>query len=101
MQFPVTLAYAVRIHKVQGLSLNSLIISFELVKLRSFNYGQVYVALSRATTLNDIHTLGEINSKHVNADRRVHKQYGRLQEISKNMGTGENVRAMQFSLYVY
>ena len=92
MQFPLTLAYAVSIHKVQGLSLNSLVISFELVKQRSFNYGQVYVALSRATSLNGIHILGKINSKHVKADPRVHKEYERLREISKTMGTSEKYK---------
>lgn len=90
MQFPLTLAYAVSIHKVQGLSLNSLVISFELVKQRSFNYGQVYVALSRATSLNGIHILGKINSKHVKADPGVHAEYQRLREISKTMITSEN-----------
>ncbi|XP_068737239.1 uncharacterized protein [Montipora capricornis] len=92
MQFPLTLAYAVSIHKVQGLSLNSLVISFELVKQRSFNYGQVYVALSRATTLNGIHILGKINSKHVKADPRVHEEYKRLREMSKSKGTNEKYK---------
>lgn len=90
MQFPLTLAYAVSIHKVQGLSLNSLVISFELVKQRSFNYGHVYVELSRATSLNGIHILGKINSKHVKADPRVHEEYQRLREVSKTMITREN-----------
>ncbi|XP_068724222.1 ATP-dependent DNA helicase PIF1-like [Montipora capricornis] len=92
MQFPLTLAYAVSIHIVQGLSLNSLVINFELVKKRSFNYGQVYVAQSRATSLNGIHILEKINSKHVKADPRVHKEYERLREISKTMGTSEKYK---------
>jgi len=91
MQFPLTLAYAVSIHKVQGLSLNSLVISFELVKQKSFKTGQVYVALSRATSLNGIHILGKINSKYVKADPRVDEEYERLREISKtkHMETNE------------
>ena len=92
MQFPLTLAYAFSIHKVQGLSLNSLVISFELVKQRSFNYGQVYVALSRDTTLNGIHILGKVNSKDVKADSRIHEEYERLREISKTMGTREKYK---------
>ena len=92
VQFPLTLAYAVSIHKVQGLSLNSLVISFELVKQRSFNYGQVYVALSRATSLNGIHILGNVNSKHVKADPRVHEEYRRLREISKTMESSEKYK---------
>ena len=81
-QFPLTLAYAVSIHKVQGLSLSNVVISFELFKQRSFNYGQVYVALSRATTLNGIRILGKLEGNHFKADPRVHKEYERLRQIS-------------------
>ncbi|XP_015764268.1 PREDICTED: ATP-dependent DNA helicase PIF1-like [Acropora digitifera] len=77
-QFPLTLAYAVSIHKVQGLSLTNVVISFDLVKQRTFNYDQVYVALSRATSLNGIHVLGTLENKHVKADPRVHEEYERL-----------------------
>ena len=82
VQFPVTLAYAVTIHKVQGLSLEKVVISFELFKQRSFNNGQVYVALSRSTSINGIYILGELQTKHVRADPRVHKEYERLRETS-------------------
>ena len=46
MQFPITLAWACTVYKVQGLTLHKIVISFELVKQRFFNYGQVYVAIS-------------------------------------------------------
>ena len=91
-QFPLTLAYAVSIHKVQGLSLTNVVISFDLVKQRTFNYGQVYVALSRATTLNGIHVLGTLENKHVKADPRVHEEYGRLRNLSSlTMQTNEAI----------
>lgn len=90
-QFPLTLAYAVSIHKVQGLSLTNVVISFDMVKQRSFNYGQVYVALSRATSLNGIYVLGTLEKKHVRADPRVHEEYERLRNFSSlNMQTNEN-----------
>ena len=82
VQFPITLAYACTVHKVQGLSLANVVISFDLVRQRSFNYGQVYVALSRSTSLNGIHILGQIEAKHVKTDGRVHKEYERLRNIS-------------------
>ena len=41
-QFPLMLAYGCTIHKVQGLTLDSAVISFDLVKQRSFNPGQMY-----------------------------------------------------------
>lgn len=92
VQFPFTLAYAVSIHKVQGLSLTNVVISFELIKQRSFNYGQVYVALSRATSLNSIHVLGTLKNRHVKADPRVQKEYERLRNVaSLTMQTNESI----------
>ena len=46
MQLPITLAWACTVHKVQGLTLDRVVVSFELSKQRAFNYGQVYVAIS-------------------------------------------------------
>ena len=39
--------------------------SFHLNKQRSFNYGQIDVAISRAKTLQGIYALGKIEQKHV------------------------------------
>ena len=65
MQFPITLTWACTVHNVQGLTLDKIVISFELVKQRFFNYGQVYVAISRSTTSEGIHILGQIGHRHV------------------------------------
>ena len=81
-QFPLTLAYACTVHKVQGLTLKNVVISFDLLKQRSFNYGQIYVALSRSTTLQGLHILGNIEMKHVKANPKVDKEYERLRKIS-------------------
>lgn len=91
--FPLTLAYAVSIPKVQGLSLTNVVFSFDLVLQRTFNYGQVYVALSRATSLNGIHVLGTLENKHVKADPRVHEEHERLRNSSNcylTIQTNEN-----------
>jgi len=45
-QFPLMLSWACTVHKVQGLSLTEAVISFELLRQKSFNSGQLYVALS-------------------------------------------------------
>ena len=82
IQFPITLAWACTIHKVQGLTLNNVVISFRLNKQRSFNYGQIYVALSRATSLEGIRILGHIENNHVKADSRVHDEYQRLRLLN-------------------
>lgn len=81
-QFPLTLGYACTVHKVQGLTLKKVVVSFELLKQRSFNYGQIYVALNRSTSLQGLHILGNIEMKHVKANPKVHQEYERLIEIS-------------------
>ena len=57
---------------------NATVISFHLNKQRSFNYGQIYVAISRAKTLQGIYALGKIEHKHVRANREVHEENERL-----------------------
>ena len=81
-QFPLTLAYACTIHKVQGLTLKNVVISFDLLKQPFFNYGQIYVALSRSTALQGLYILGNIEMKHIKANPKVDKEYERLREIS-------------------
>ena len=78
VQFPVTLAWACTIHKVQGLTLEKVVISSDLIKQRAFNYGQIYVALSRATSLHGLYILGQIENKHVKANPKVLEEYQRL-----------------------
>ena len=38
-----------QVHKVQGLSLHKVVVSFQLLKQQNFHYGQNYVAVSRVT----------------------------------------------------
>jgi hypothetical protein len=82
LQFPVTLAWACTVHKVQGLTLNNIVVSFDLKKQRYFNYGQIYVALGRTTSLNGLHILGTLESKHIRANPKVQEEYERLRETS-------------------
>ena len=58
------------------------VVSFELCKQRSLNSGQIYVALSRAKSLAGVHILGNIDSKHIRADPRVHQEYQSLRGVS-------------------
>ena len=55
VQFPLSLAYACTVHKVQGLTLPNVVFSFTLEKQRTFNSGQIYVAISRVRALTNLY----------------------------------------------
>ena len=77
-QFPLTLSWVSTIHKVQGLTVDKLVVSFQLNRQKSFGYGQIYVALSRVTSLSGLYIIGDLDPKHIKADERVKKEYERL-----------------------
>ena len=52
-----------------------------LNKQRSFNYGQIYVAISYNKTLQGIYALGKIEHKHVRANPKVQEEYERLRNV--------------------
>ncbi len=66
-QYPLKLAWAVSVHKSQGLTLKEANIDAS----QAFAFGQVYVALSRCKTLKGIHLLEMIPSHKIIADNVV------------------------------
>jgi hypothetical protein len=66
-QFPIRLAWAITIHKSQGLTFQKAIIDAG----SSFAAGQVYVALSRCTSLDGIVLHSQIRSESILTDERV------------------------------
>ena len=80
MQFPLMLAWACTVHKVQGKQFKEAVISFELQNQRSFNYGQIYVALSRVTSLSGLYLIGEFNPRAIRADPKATTEYELLRE---------------------
>ena len=46
---------------MQGLSLNSAVISFDLENEKLFNQGQMYVAVSRVTDIKNLYLIGTYN----------------------------------------
>lgn len=65
-QVPLRLAWAITIHKSQGMSLDAA----EIDLRNAFTYGQGYVALSRVRTLQGIKVLG-LNSQALVVDPRI------------------------------
>src|SRR5699024_8222262 len=66
-QFPVRLAWAVTIHKSQGLTFDKAIIDAG----RAFAAGQVYVALSRLTNIDGLVLRSRINPESIRTDEQV------------------------------
>jgi ATP-dependent DNA helicase PIF1 len=62
-QLPLTLAWAVTIHKAQGQTLPNVLL--DLADGGTFAEGQLYVALSRATSLEALHLTQPIEPRHL------------------------------------
>ena len=73
-QFPVTVAYAVTIHKCQGLSLDCAIVD---LSNNVFCAGMAYVAISRVRTLEGLH-LSAFDPKSINVDNSCLEEVNRL-----------------------
>ena len=71
IQYPLMLTWRCTVHKVQGLSLDKIVVILDLLRKRSFNYGQIYVALSRFTSFNGPYIVGIFSRKVIRADQRV------------------------------
>ncbi len=81
-QYPLRLAWAITIHKSQGLTFDNVIIDAGA----SFAAGQVYVALSRCRTLDGIVLLSKIFPQSVKSDERIlefSKQENKATEVSR------------------
>ena len=66
-QYPLRLAWAITIHKSQGLTFDKVIIDAG----EAFAPGQVYVALSRCTTLDGIVLQSHLRSTKIFSDERI------------------------------
>lgn len=77
-QIPLRLAWAITIHKSQGMTLDMA----EIDLSRSFGYGMGYVALSRLRSLDGLYLLG-INDMAYKLDPRIFAYDKELVELSK------------------
>lgn len=67
-QYPLKLAWAITIHKSQGLTFENIYLD---IGRGAFATGQTYVALSRCRSLKGVHLKREIKTSDVRCDRRV------------------------------
>lgn len=79
-QYPLRLAWAITIHKSQGLTFDKLIIDAE----NAFANGQVYVALSRCTTLEGLVLTSPVNRQFLGAHQNL-KEWTEKNQDKKNL----------------
>jgi ATP-dependent exoDNAse (exonuclease V) alpha subunit len=80
-QYPIKLAWAITIHKSQGLSFDQVVID---LGSGAFVNGQLYTALSRCRTLQGINLKRRLKSADIIADQRIINYY-ETQKIIENI----------------
>ena len=86
MQFPLRLAYAMTIHKSQGMSIDSLAVSVN----ESFEPGQAYVALSRATSMAGLQLIGAFDRSAIVPSDRISSFFAALEGGSPFISSFKN-----------
>ena len=89
-QFPLTLAWAITIHKSQGLTFDKVAIHANGI----FAPGQLYVALSRCRTMNGIVSESFISNKHIIPDKEL-LAFERAYRARKNIFNRDTYRLMK------
>ncbi|MFY7653355.1 MAG: helix-turn-helix domain-containing protein [Chitinophagaceae bacterium] len=81
-QFPLRLAWAITIHKSQGLTFEKAIIDAG----NAFAPGQVYVALSRCTSLDGLLLKSNISATAINTDKRIIQYISHVKQQNQLQG---------------
>ena len=82
IQFPLTLSWDCTVHKVQGLSLIVGVVSLNLESQKSFNQRQMYVALSRIASINELYIIRKYNKTAPKVNESAKRVYERLRTES-------------------
>ena len=77
-QFPLTLSWACTVHKVQGLSSTDGAVSFDLESQKSFNQGQMHVASSIISSINELYLIGKYNKAPLKVNESSKREHERL-----------------------
>lgn len=88
-QIPVRLAWAVTIHKSQGQTLDRVIVD---LTGGTFAAGQLYVALSRCTSVDGLVLVRDVQPQNLRADMRVRRYLA--EETGETTGIGDVYLAM-------
>jgi len=96
-QIPLVLSWAMTIHKIQGATLQKA----EMDIGRSiFEYGQIYVALSRVQSLDGLYLLG-FNPLKIKANPKVLAFYEKIPEVPENIEKIEPLKTLDFKEFAY
>ena len=85
---------ACTVHKVQGLSLTEGVAIFVLESQKSFNQGQIYVALSRITSINELYLIGKYTTAALKVNESK-KEYEKLRTESSSTISLLNTRSFK------
>ena len=93
-QFPIRLAWAITIHKSQGLTFDHAVLDVN----ESFAHGQTYVALSRCRTLTGLVLTNPINARAIISDQHVNSFIS--SELERAQQAKDQFPEMQFQYYL-
>jgi len=91
-QYPIKLAWAITIHKSQGLTFEKAIVDIG----EAFAPGQVYVALSRLRSLNGLVLASKVNFKSLHVDDKV-AAYARTKEQQGDLQAIAETETLQYT----
>ena len=97
-QYPLKLAWAITIHKSQGLTFDRVVIDFGN---GTFASGQAYVALSRVTSFEGLLLKQKINSTDIYVDEEIKefaKTFNDQEKIKESLSVGKKVFQYQKNL---
>ncbi|XP_041461886.1 uncharacterized protein LOC121413199 isoform X1 [Lytechinus variegatus] len=94
-QFPLKLAYACTIHKVQGLTLDKAVVSLK----RIFDSGQAYVGLSRVSSLSGL-TLENFKPQNIHCNPEIKERMKNMKVFIENV-ENENDDNYNFTLILH
>lgn len=96
-QLPFRLAWAITVHKSQGQTLDHLVVD---LSGGTFADGQLYVALSRATSLAGLVLRRAVEPRHLRVDARVRRFFASLPELSSTASGGVGVQRARGFAYL-